>query len=169
MNLKLFRVKYSLLLLGATFLLSGCASIVSKSTYPITINSTPSGAKITVKDLNGIDVYSGVTPANIKLKAGAGFFTEASYTVTFEMDGYYKRVVPIEFKLDGWYFGNIVFGGLIGLIIVDPITGAMWKLDTKFINETLSQMTSSTNQPSLKILSYNDIPQSWKDKLIKIK
>ncbi|HRX32554.1 MAG TPA: hypothetical protein P5349_11755, partial [Tenuifilaceae bacterium] len=58
----------------ATFLLSGCASIISKSTYPITINSTPSGAKITVKDLNGIDVYSGVTPANIKLKAGCRLF-----------------------------------------------------------------------------------------------
>jgi len=99
----------------------------------------------------------------------AGFFTKASYTLTFEMDGYYKRVVPIEFKIDGWYYGNIAFGNLIGILIVDPVTGAMWKPDTELINETLSQMTSSTNQPSLKILSYNDIPQSWKDKLIKVK
>lgn len=30
--------------------------------------------------------------------------------------------------MDGWYVGNIIFGGLIGLLLVDPITGAMWKL-----------------------------------------
>jgi hypothetical protein len=31
--------------------------------------------------------------------------------------------------MDGWYIGNILFGGLIGILIVDPLTGAMWKLD----------------------------------------
>ncbi|WP_174263189.1 CsgG/HfaB family protein [Citrifermentans bemidjiense] len=31
--------------------------------------------------------------------------------------------------MNGWYWGNIVFGGVIGLLIVDPATGAMWKMD----------------------------------------
>jgi hypothetical protein len=30
--------------------------------------------------------------------------------------------------MDGWYIGNILFGGVIGFLIVDPATGAMWKL-----------------------------------------
>ena len=30
--------------------------------------------------------------------------------------------------MDGWYIGNIVFGGLIGWLVVDPASGAMWKL-----------------------------------------
>ncbi len=34
----------------------------------------------------------------------------------------------LEATLDGWYIGNIIFGGLIGFLIVDPLTGAMWKL-----------------------------------------
>ena len=34
----------------------------------------------------------------------------------------------LESEVDSWYFGNILFGGLIGMLIIDPATGAMWKL-----------------------------------------
>lgn len=30
--------------------------------------------------------------------------------------------------MNGWYIGNLLFGGIIGLLIVDPATGAMWTL-----------------------------------------
>jgi len=156
------------MLVTSSFMLSGCASIVSKSSYPVSINSTPSGAKVTIKDRSGLDIYSGNTPTYITLSAGAGFFTKASYIVTFEMDGYEKRRVPIEYGINGWYFGNILFGGLIGLLIVDPATGAMWKLETEFIHETLSKTPATVEVPSLKILSYNDIPEDMKDKLVRV-
>jgi len=168
MNIKFYKQGITLMLIASFTIFSGCASIVSKSSYPISISSTPSGAKITVKDKKGIDVYSGNTPSNFKLKAGAGFFSKASYSVTFEMDGYDKRTVPIDFKLDGWYFGNIIFGGFIGILIVDPATGAMWKLDSEFISETLSKSSASINDPTLKVYGYNEIPASWKDKLLRI-
>jgi len=168
MNVRFYKQGITLMLIASFLILSGCASIVSKSKYPISINSAPSGAKITVIDKKGVDVYTGNTPANIVLKAGAGFFSKASYNVTFEMDGYDKRTVPINFNLDGWYFGNIIFGGLIGILIVDPATGAMWKLDTEFINETLSKSTASIVEPSLNVFGYNDIPASWKERLVRI-
>jgi hypothetical protein len=168
MRFKFCKQGITLILITSFIIISGCASIVSKSSYPVSINSTPSGANITVKDKKGRDVYSGNTPANFKLPAGAGFFSKASYTVTFGMDGYDTRTVPIDFKLDGWYIGNIIFGGLIGFLIVDPATGAMWKLDTEFVNETLSKTSASIDEPSLKVFGYNDIPDSWRDKLVKI-
>jgi hypothetical protein len=31
--------------------------------------------------------------------------------------------------IDGWYWGNLLIGGIIGMVFVDPLTGAMWKLD----------------------------------------
>ena len=31
--------------------------------------------------------------------------------------------------MDGWYIGHILFGGLIGFLIIDPATGSMWKLN----------------------------------------
>jgi len=30
--------------------------------------------------------------------------------------------------MSGWYWGNILIGGLIGMLVVDPLTGAMYKL-----------------------------------------
>ena len=77
--------------MATTILFSSCASIVSKSSYPISINSTPSEAKIVIKDKNGIEVFSGQTPANLKHKAGNGFFNKARYQVTFTKNGYDKK------------------------------------------------------------------------------
>ncbi len=161
MNLKL-----KFLAIPAILLLTGCASIVSKSSWPITINSSPSEAKISIKDKKGIEIYTGNTPATLKLKSGAGFFSKARYQVTFEKVGYDKKVVPVEFKLNGWYFGNIIFGGPLGLLIIDPATGAMFKLETEFLNETLTKSVASVDTKELKLLDINNIPAEWRNHLI---
>lgn len=150
--------------------LTSCASIVSKSSYPISINSTPSEAKIVVTDKKGVEVFRGQTPATLNLKSGSGFFSKAHYQVEFTKNGYETKTVPINFKLDGWYFGNIVFGGVIGLLIIDPATGAMYKLDTEFLNETLvkSDVASSVEKEELKIYTLNNIPAQWKEHLVQI-
>jgi hypothetical protein len=149
-------------------LLSSCASIVSKSSYPISINSSPSEAKIVITDKKGIEVYAGNTPATLKLKAGSGFFGKAHYQVKFTKDGYDTKMVPVNFKLDGWYFGNILLGGVIGMLIVDPATGAMYKLDTEFLNETLSKSTASIDKTELKIYGINEIPTEWTEHLVMV-
>jgi hypothetical protein len=161
MNLKL-----KFLAISSILLLTGCASIVSKSSWPITINSSPSEAKISIKDKKGIEIYTGNTPATLKLKSGAGFFSKARYQVTFEKVGYDKKVVPVEFKLNGWYFGNIIFGGPLGLLIIDPATGAMFKLETEFLNETLTKSVANVETKELKLLDINNIPAEWKKHLI---
>lgn len=155
------------LLLCVVLFASSCASIVSKSSYPIAINSNPSEANITITDKRGVQVFQGNTPANIKLNAGNGFFSKARYSVKFEKEGYESKTVPVYFKLDGWYFGNILFGGLIGILIVDPATGAMYKLDTEFLNETLAKSAiSMTDQRKLNVHDVNSIPESWKANLV---
>ncbi|TKG97143.1 hypothetical protein EYV94_01580 [Puteibacter caeruleilacunae] len=161
MKRSLISLSLAVIMLFAT----GCASIVSKSSYPISINSTPSEAKITITDKKGIEVYKGNTPATMKLKASNGFFSRARYQVRFEKDGYDTRTVPIEYKLDGWYFGNILFGGVIGLLIVDPATGAMYKLDTEFLHEHLTSSSASASKDELKVYSLADVPTEWRDHL----
>lgn len=151
----------------SVFLFSSCASIVSKSTYPLSINSSPSNAKVSITDKKGKEIYLGNTPATVKLKAGAGFFSKAEYQVKFSSPGYDDKIVPITFKLDGWYFGNLLLGGVIGMLIVDPATGAMWKIETEFLNETLSKSTASLD-PEMKILNINDVPENWKSHLVKV-
>jgi hypothetical protein len=163
------KAKLTIVLLTTIVLLSSsCASIVSKSNYAISINSSPSEAKISITDKRGVEVYSGNTPATIKLKSGSGFFGKAQYQVKFTKNGYDNKTVPVQFKLDGWYFGNILLGGVIGMLIIDPATGAMYKLDTEFLNETLSVSTASTNKEELKVLEINEIPSEWTNHLVMI-
>ena len=46
--------------------------------------------------------------------------------------------MKLDSSLSGWYFGNIIFGGLIGMLIVDPVTGAMYNLTPAKIEQPLS-------------------------------
>lgn len=119
----------SLVLCAGIAMTTGCASIVSKSQYPVMINSNPSGATVTIKNKRGVDVQKATTPATVTLAASAGFFSPANYSFQFEKEGCFPASTSLSAGMDGWYIGNILFGGLIGILIVDPATGAMWKLD----------------------------------------
>ena len=150
-------------------LFSSCASILSKSSYPLSIDTQPIGAKFVITDKKGIEVYTGTTPAVVTLKSGNGYFSNAKYNLNLSLPGYVEKNVTISSSINGWYFGNILLGGLIGMLIVDPITGAMWKLDTEYVNETLiPSSNSSINNPELRILDINNIPADWKGHLVKI-
>jgi hypothetical protein len=164
--MKLFSKAASVAVMVALF--SSCASIVSKSSWPLSINTTPSGAKVEIVNKKGVPVFNGITPAITKLSSGAGFFTPASYTVKLNMDGYAEKVIPVKCTLNGWYIGNVVFGGLLGLLIVDPATGAMYRLDSEYINETLDKQIVD-NKPELKILDVNHISPEMKAHLVALK
>ena len=120
-------MKKYILLLTTIILLSSCASIVSKSSYNVNLQGSSDGVNFVVKNAQGFPIHKGQTPAIVKLNASDGYFKGASYMVEFEKIGR-KSFTSIDATLDPWYVGNIVFGGLIGFLIVDPITGSMWKL-----------------------------------------
>ena len=89
---------------------SGCASIVSKSTYPVLITSSPDAAEISISDKKGKTIYNGQTPTTVSLKAGAGYFSGQNYTVTFKKSGYEPTTILIDRGVDGWYIlGNLIF------------------------------------------------------------
>ena len=163
----MFRV-LSLALAGFLLVSSSCASIVSKSRYPLTITSSPERANIMVTDKRGRPVYQGVTPATLNLSASSGFFSKAEYQITFQKEGYAQRILPIRCELDGWYFGNLLFGGLIGFLIVDPITGAMFRLQTNFITTALQEGVAATEREQLKVYALDEVPAEWRAHLVEI-
>jgi len=117
---------------GTMALMTGCASIVSKSDWPVTITSAPSGAMVTVKNNQGIKIHKATTPTTVVLKSSAGYFAAAKYTLSFEKPGYGDSVAFLDARLNPWYMGNLLFFGgdfFIGMLVIDPATGAMWKLD----------------------------------------
>ncbi|WLQ16223.1 hypothetical protein O5O45_09880 [Hahella aquimaris] len=156
----------SLMLCAASIILvSGCASIVSDNSYPLAIESHPSQAQFVITNKNGDAIHSGTTPETVTLQSGSGYFSSEKYKIRFSKAGFHEKEVEVNTTLDGWYFGNILLGGLIGLLVVDPITGAMWKLPEKS-EVTLDELIANREQRRLKIVSINDLPPADRSRLI---
>jgi hypothetical protein len=148
---------------GLLFLsLTGCASIVDGGRKTVSIKSEPSDAKVTVFDKKGSEVVVGQTPALFPLKRSGGFFTPTQYRVVIEKQGYTTAEFQIKSTINGWYFGNVLFGGLIGLVIVDPATGAMWTLSPREINTVLESRAASVlrEEGGLIVMLREDVPQT---------
>lgn len=138
---------------------TGCSSIIGKAQHPVTISSRPDQADITVTDESGNAVYSGKTPTTVTLRTKARYFRGKNYTVTFHKEGYAQHVAEIRRGVSGWYiFGNLVFGGLIGWLIVDPATGAMWTLQKEVSAELAPLSASAAEDDGLRIVLFDDVP-----------
>lgn len=120
--------------------MSSCASVMSGPNQKISLESTPSGANVKIVNRDGDQVANVTTPTTVSLRRGAGYFRAARYVATFEKEGYMTEKVPIVNDGVGnwWTMGNLLIGGLIGILIIDPATGAMYVLDPDEINQTLT-------------------------------
>lgn len=153
-------------LVAAMCLLSGCCTLLTKSKYPLMVNSDPDGAQLTITDKKGREVYSSSTPASLELKSSSGFFAGAKYFLRFSSPGYADYTVTVSSKLKGWYFGNLLIGGFLGMLIIDPATGAMWKLDKEYVSVVLTPLQSDLQE--MKIYDINKIPEEWKSHLVSV-
>lgn len=111
-------------------LLAGCASILGETTTKVRLNVSPDTALICITDQFGTEVYHRVGAGVAPLKKGCGYFKRYVYTLTASAPGYQTRTEPLKGGLSLWYgVGNFIFGGFVGTLIVDPLTGAMWDID----------------------------------------
>jgi len=131
------------LLVALCAFLSGCASIVDGGDKTVQITSEPPGAKLSIYDRNQRLIATQTTPTLISLRREQGFFSAANYRLVCDMPGYNSSEMQFKATMNPWYLGNIVFGGLIGILIVDPATGAMWSFPTKELNFTLESLGTS--------------------------
>jgi hypothetical protein len=113
--------------IGLGLLVIGCATIIHGTTQDVGFSSTPSGATVTVDN-----TMHGNTPAVVKLSR------KDNHMVKIELLGYKPFEATITRSVSGWVWGNIVFGGLIGLA-VDAITGGLYKLTPEQIAASLSK------------------------------
>lgn len=148
--------------LAATLTMTGCASIFSGSTQTLTFKSVPDTANITITNKSGEKIHTSSTPATVTLKRGNGYFKPAGYEITFSKEGFQTKTVQVKATVNGWYIANIIFGGLIGFLIVDPATGAMYTLSPSDINSVLdpTQLSTTKNKgyQSLTVMLVQDIP-----------
>lgn len=107
-----------LALIAAVVLLasSGCATIVSGRNQDVQITSNPPGAQ--VKSDTGLSV---TTPGEMSLVRNKPHSLVAEYG---DADA---QQMELRSDLNGWVFGNILIGGIIGAVI-DFASGASGKL-----------------------------------------
>lgn len=117
-----------ILLAACAVITTGCATIFNGESQPVNIQSVPEGAQVTIVNRAGEKIHVGAAPITLPLKRGAGYFKSEQYTLKFEKEGFTAMELTITGTVSGWYIGNLVFGGLIGFLAVDPITGAMYTL-----------------------------------------
>ena len=166
-------VQWTMLVVSAV-LAAGCASIFGGSEHDVAISSEPDAANITVVNSAGDTVFKGTTPATVKLKGGKGYFKGEDYTVNFSKPGYGDSSTPIKRGVSGWYVaGNLVIGGLIGWLIVDPATGAMYTLDKRVLGVLQpvpggADNTVSAGDTGLRLVSLDDVPAHLRDDLVRI-
>jgi hypothetical protein len=104
--------------------LPGCASIVSNNNSGTYIETDPEKARC---ELHGQDFTRVVeTPNSVMLPSSA-----APVTIACKASGYKNTTAMLDTKLDGWIFGNLLFGGIIG-VAVDAARGAGQKFPPRF-------------------------------------
>jgi hypothetical protein len=154
-------------------LVAGCATIVGHPTQLMPINSTPSEATILVTDEKGMDVFKGVTPTSVVLqKSNGSYWGKKSYTVKISKDGFEPQTIQVTASANGWYIGgNILFGGLIGWFIVDPLNGNMYNLSPEVINTSMVGKTVQNNKAtdgSISVMLIQDVPAELRGKMQRI-
>lgn len=114
-----------------SIVLSACATIMRDNSQTIPITSSTDNVDIRIADKSGKVIFVGQTPASVNLKTAAGgYFDPQEYTITASKDGFKNQTTIIDWHVSAWYWaGNLILGGLIGYLIIDPITGDMYYLD----------------------------------------
>jgi len=161
------RKLFTVTALTTALLTSGCASIVGDSKYPVNVSSTPSGANFTITNKAGVVVHNGSTPNTVTLPSGRGYFKGEAYTITFKKDGYADASTTLDTSMSGWYWGNLLIGGLIGMLVVDPLTGAMYKLPEDAAGNLGSPLAGEAAK-NLTLLEIDQLSPSERASLVRI-
>jgi len=151
---------------ASSVLLSSCASIVSRASREVSIQSNPSGLAFAIISADGETVSTGTTPQMVSLSARGGYFKPAKYTVQVKRAGKVVGTHQVTAGINGWYFGNILIGGLIGMLIVDPLTGAMYRMPPTI---TVEANSLAANAPrSLQIASIDTLTPGQRASLVRL-
>jgi hypothetical protein len=117
--------------------LTGCASIISGRHQEVTFRSSPDEALVTI-DGRAI----GKTPLTAQIER-----KNNPQVVTIEKQGYKTETFQLKSTVNGWLFGNLVLGGLLGST-TDSVTGAAWAYSQDMFSITLNPIGATT--PSIK-------------------
>jgi hypothetical protein len=120
------------------FFLTGCATIMSHGPQTLPILTQPDGTECEITDVAaGKSIVKAKTPHTATLERGDGYFQKKHYDIKLSKEGYVAETVSIAPELNPWYIANLFFGGVLGMVFVDPLTGSMWRFEEKDVSVKL--------------------------------
>lgn len=114
-----------LLIIAISLLFTSCATIMTGTDQKLSFNSNVPNAKVYIDGQ-----YRGTTPIILSLK------TKDSHDIRIEAPGFAPYSNVIQKKVTGWVWGNILFGGIIG-VGIDVITGGLYVFNQDNITGSL--------------------------------
>jgi hypothetical protein len=135
--MKLVKATIALLLITSTVTsLTSCATIMHGTRQTVGIASNPTNATVFVDQS-----YMGNTPIFVEMTR------KDNHIVRIELAGYQPYEAVFSRQLSGWVFGNIVFGGVIGLA-VDAISGGLYRLTPEQVEAEMRLNNIACNDES---------------------
>lgn len=121
---------------------TSCATIVASGPDNVPVSTNPNGARVYV-DGNLV----GQTPTTISLNR------KSEGIIRLELDGYEPVTIDRDKVLNGWFLGNVILGGLVG-VAIDLITSNQGKYSEQAVYAQLTPIMdkhSKANPAPLKI------------------
>ncbi len=110
------------------FGVNGCATVFKGSTDKVSFSAKPEGTKVYVDGS-----MMGIAPLALELKSNR------DYVIEFRNPGYETKTVRLNSSVGGgWVVLDVLFGGLIG-VVVDAATGNWNVLDQDSLNAELEK------------------------------
>jgi hypothetical protein len=132
-------IKYVSIMVAVLVLLAGCATIFGGGALQkVSIKADQASATFLIKDQLGNVVFEGKEPGVLTLPK------KSTYSVEVTMDGFAKQSVMISQGVNGWFWGNLCFGGIPGMA-VDYLTGSIWELQPSNVSIKLRVATTPSN------------------------
>lgn len=127
----------SVLMVLAMFFLAGCATIVNRSQQTITVNSSPNEANILINgNVVGKTPWTGDVPR------------KSSLQITVSKEGYESAIIPLDGRVSGWFWGNIICGGLLGST-TDAVSGGIYSYEPGSYHAALKMTTGTKEEVKL--------------------
>lgn len=132
-------------------LCTSCATIVHGTRQSVSISSMPSNACVWVDR-----TFIGYTPIIVEMTR------KDNHVVCIQLEGYQPYEAVFTKQISGWAFGNIVFGGVIGLA-VDAISGGLYRLtpEQMYAEMAANHMTYSKKSSDSYIAVVLNPDPSW--------
>jgi len=99
-------------------LLSACATLVNGTSQTVTVSTTPPGASCTLDRVGTRVGAVSITPGSVRLDK-----SKNDLSVTCNKEGFQTATVAHAPSFSGATFGNLIAGGVIG-VVVDAASGA---------------------------------------------